>query len=85
MGGVIILGVDENRASGTPVLPIAGMPPRRGVPEQITSICQTANIRTGNQNRPSDLDEEAHIDWIKYLLDRRLRTKNSASGILRMP
>ena len=42
MGGVIILGVDEDRTNCTPTLPIAGMPPRRGVPEQITSICQTA-------------------------------------------
>jgi len=38
-GGVILIGVDEDRTSTKPVLPIVGIPLVRGLPERITNVC----------------------------------------------
>lgn len=38
-GGLILIGVDEDRTSTKPVLPLVGPPTARGVPEKITNLC----------------------------------------------
>lgn len=38
-GGLILIGVDEDRTSTKPVLPPIGLPAARGVPEKITNLC----------------------------------------------
>lgn len=38
-GGLILIGVDEDRTSTKPVLPLVGLPTARGVPEKITNLC----------------------------------------------
>jgi hypothetical protein len=38
-GGLILVGIDEERTSTKPVLPPFGLPTARGVPERITNLC----------------------------------------------
>lgn len=42
-GGLVLIGVDEDRSTTKPVLPPPGLPITRGLPEKITNVC-VANI-----------------------------------------
>jgi predicted HTH transcriptional regulator len=38
-GGLILIGVDEDRTTTKPTLPLVGLPTVRGLPERITNLC----------------------------------------------
>ncbi|MGH8659370.1 MAG: AlbA family DNA-binding domain-containing protein [Gammaproteobacteria bacterium] len=38
-GGIVLIGIDEDRTTTRPVLPPLGLPSIRGVPERITNLC----------------------------------------------
>lgn len=38
-GGIVLIGVDEDRSTTRPITPISGLSPERGIAERITNLC----------------------------------------------